>query len=141
MNTFFLIFIGLPALEIFLMIKIGGKIGALNTIALIFLTAAIGIYYARVQGLQTLKSGLTNLYQNKLPIYEIVSGASIAFAAILLIVPGFFSDLIGFFLLIPITRNFLLRSVLINRKTNIRETKSVNKTIDGEVIEKDKNEL
>ncbi len=141
MNTFFLIFIGLPALEIFLMIKIGGKIGALNTIALIFLTAAIGIYYARVQGLQTLKSGLTNLYQNKLPIYEIVSGASIAFAAILLIVPGFFSDLIGFFLLIPITRNFLLRSVLINRKTNIRETKSVNKTIDGEIIEKDKNEL
>tara|TARA_B100001248_G_C27060362_1_gene309290 strand:- start:123 stop:548 length:426 start_codon:yes stop_codon:yes gene_type:complete len=141
MNTFFLIFIGLPALEIFLMIKIGGKIGALNTIALIFLTAAIGIYYARVQGLQTLKSGLTNLYQNKLPVYEIVSGASIAFAAILLIVPGFFSDLIGFFLLIPITRNFLLRSVLINRKTNIRETKSVNKTIDGEVIEKDKNEL
>ena len=141
MNTFFLIFIGLPALEIFLMIKIGGKIGALNTIALIFLTAAIGIYYARVQGLQTLKSGLTNLYQNKLPVYELVSGASIAFAAILLIVPGFFSDLIGFFLLIPITRNFLLRSVLINRKTNIRETKSVNKTIDGEVIEKDKNEL
>ena len=141
MNTFFLIFIGLPALEIFLMIKIGGKIGALNTIALIFLTAAIGIYYARVQGLQTLKSGLTNLYQNKLPVYEIVSGASIAFAAILLIVPGFFSDLIGFFLLIPITRNFLLRSVLINRKTNIRETKSVNKTIDGEIIEKDKNEL
>ena len=141
MNTFFLIFIGLPALEIFLMIKIGGKIGALNTIALIFLTAAIGIYYARVQGLQTLKSGLTNLYQNKLPVYEIVSGASIAFAAILLIVPGFFSDLIGFFLLIPITRNFLLRSVLINRKTNIRETKTVNKTIDGEVIEKDKNEL
>ena len=141
MNTFFLIFIGLPALEIFLMIKIGGKIGALNTIALIFLTAAIGIYYARAQGLQTLKSGLTNLYQNKLPVYELVSGASIAFAAILLIVPGFFSDLIGFFLLIPITRNFLLRSVLINRKTNIRETKSVNKTIDGEVIEKDKNEL
>ena len=141
MNTFFLIFIGLPALEIFLMIKIGGKIGALNTIALIFLTAAIGIYYARVQGLQTLKSGLTNLYQNKLPVYEIVSGASIAFAAILLIVPGFFSDLIGFLLLIPITRNFLLRSVLINRKTNIRETKSVNKTIDGEIIEKDKNEL
>ena len=141
MNTFFLIFIGLPALEIFLMIKIGGKIGALNTIALIFLTAAIGIYYARVQGLQTLKSGLTNLYQNKLPVYELVSGASIAFAAILLIVPGFFSDLIGFFLLIPITRNFFLRSVVINRKTNIRETKSVNKTIDGEVIEKDKNEL
>ena len=74
MNTFFLIFIGLPAIEIFLMIKIGNKIGALNTISLIFLTAIIGIYYARLQGLQTLKSGLMNAYQNKIPIYEIIFG-------------------------------------------------------------------
>ena len=84
MNTFFLIFIGLPALEIFLMIKIGGEIGALNTILLIFLTAIIGVYYARIQGIQTLRSGLVNLYQNKAPVYELMSGASIAIAAVML---------------------------------------------------------
>ena len=95
MNTFFLILIGLPALEIFFMIKIGAALGALNAVALIFLTAIIGIYYARVQGLQTLRSGLKNLYQNKSPVYEIISGASIAFAALLLIVPGFLTDIIG----------------------------------------------
>ena len=97
MNTFFLIFIGLPALEIFLLIEIGGKIGALNTIGLIFLTAFIGIFFARIQGVQTLRSGIINLYQNKTPIYELMSGASIAFAALLLIIPGFFTDIIGFF--------------------------------------------
>ena len=99
MNTFFLIFIALPALEIFFMIKIGGEIGALNTIALIFLTAIIGLYYAKMQGIQTLRSGIFNLYQNKAPIYEIMSGASIAIGALLLIVPGFFTDTIGFLLL------------------------------------------
>ena len=97
MNTFLLILIGLPALEIFFMIKLGGTIGALNTVFLIFLTAIIGIYYARIQGLQTLRLGLTNLYQNKTPIHELMSGASIAIAALLLIIPGFFTDLIGFF--------------------------------------------
>ena len=97
MNTFFLIFIGLPALEIFLMIKIGGEIGALNTLALIFLTAIIGIFYARIQGLKTLRAGLINIYQNKTPFYELISGASIAFASLLLIVPGFFTDFIEFF--------------------------------------------
>ena len=86
MNSFFLIFIGLPALEIFFMIKIGGQIGALNTITLIFLTAIIGIFYARVEGIKTIRSGLINLYQNKTPIYEILSGASIAIAAILLMI-------------------------------------------------------
>ena len=106
MNTFFLIFIGLPALEIFLMIKMGGIIGALNTVALIFLTAIIGIYYARIQGIKTLKSGVTNLYQNKAPIYEIMSGASIAIAALLLIFPGFLTDIVGFLLLIPFSRKF-----------------------------------
>ena len=85
MNPFFLIFIGLPALEIFLMIKIGSHIGALTTIALIFLTAVIGLYFAKLQGIQTLKSGITNLYQNKMPVFEIISGASIAVAAFLLI--------------------------------------------------------
>ena len=98
MNTFFIIFIGLPAIEIFLMIKIGGEIGALNTVALIFLTAIIGVYFAKIQGVQTLRSAVSSVYQNKAPIYEVISGASIAFAALLLIIPGFFTDLIGFFL-------------------------------------------
>ena len=108
MNSFFLLFIGLPALEIFLMIKIGGKIGALNTISLIFLTAIIGVYFAKLEGMKTMRSGITNLYQNKIPIYEIISGASIAIAALLLIVPGFFTDTIGFLLLIPLTRKILI---------------------------------
>ena len=92
MNPFFIIFIGIPAIEIFLLIKIGAQIGALNTVALIFLTAIIGVYFAKLQGIQTLKSGMVNLYQNKIPIYEIMSGASIAIAALLLIIPGFFTD-------------------------------------------------
>ena len=96
MNPFFLLFIGLPALEIFLLIKIGGQVGAFNTVALIFLTAIIGIYFAKLQGIKTLKSGMVNLYQNKIPVYEMMSGASIAIAALLLIIPGFFTDSIGF---------------------------------------------
>ena len=140
MNTFFLIFIGLPALEIFLMIKIGGGIGALNTISLIFLTAIIGIYYARIQGIQTLRSGILNLYQNKAPINELISGASIAFAALLLIIPGFITDLFGFLLLIPLTRNAIFK-LAIRKKTVIRESNKENRTIDGEIIKKDKDEL
>ena len=96
MNSFFLIFIGLPALEIFLILKVGSKVGALNVVALIILTAIIGVYFAKLQGIQTLKSGMVNLYQNKLPVYELLSGASIAVAALLLIIPGFFTDFIGF---------------------------------------------
>ena len=118
MNTFFIIFLGIPAIEIFLLIKIGGKIGALNTITLIFLTAIIGIYYARLQGIQTLRSGITSLYQNKAPIYEIISGASIAVAALLLIIPGFLTDTIGFLLLIPLSRNILFKLALKNKKMN-----------------------
>ena len=139
MNTFFLIFIGLPALEIYLMIKIGSKIGALNTIALIFLTALIGIYYARLQGIETLKSGLTSLYQNKVPIYEIISGASIALAALFLIIPGFFTDVIGFLLLIPFTRKILFRITLKNKIKNHKERKD--EILDGEIVKKDKDEL
>jgi len=115
MNTFFSVFIGLPAIEIFLMIKIGGKIGALNTIGLIFLTAIIGVYYARIQGIRTLRSGIINLYQNKAPIKELISGASIAFAALLLIFPGFLTDVVGFILLIPLTRNILFKYFIVNR--------------------------
>tara|TARA_Y100001970_G_C13580422_1_gene530590 strand:+ start:32 stop:454 length:423 start_codon:yes stop_codon:yes gene_type:complete len=140
MNTFFLIFIGLPTLEIFLMIKIGGEIGALNTISLIFLTAIIGVYYARVQGIQTLRSGLINLYQNKAPVYELMSGASIAIAAVMLIFPGFLTDTLGFLLLIPFTRNILFR-IAIKKRENTNETKKNKKIIDGEIIDKHKDEL
>ena len=140
MNTFLLIFIGLPALEIYFMIKIGGKIGALNTLSLIFLTAIVGVYFARIQGIQTLKSGLTNLYQNKAPVYELVSGASIAFASLLLIIPGFFTDLIGFLLLIPFTRRILFNIFMNKSSVEIKDRKT-DKTIDGEIIDKDKDEL
>ena len=138
MNPFFIIFIGIPALEIFLLIKIGGQIGALNTVALIFLTAIIGIYFAKLQGIQTLKSGMINLYQNKMPIYEMMSGASIAIAALLLIIPGFFTDFIGFLLLIPFTRKILF-SLALKKKQN--KEKKKNKTIDGEIIDNKKDEL
>ena len=140
MNSFFLVFIGLPALEIFIMIEIGGKIGALNTLSLIFLTAIIGIYYARVQGIQTLRSGLINVYQNKAPIYEIMSGASIAFAALLLIIPGFFTDFVGFLLLIPLTRKIIFK-IIIKEKIKTQPEKKKDNTIDGEIINKDKDEL
>ena len=98
MNSFFLLFIGVPAVEVFLMIKIGGEIGALNTVSLILLTAIIGIYFAKLEGIKTMRSGVMNLYQNKIPIYEMISGASIAIAALFLIIPGFFTDTIGFLL-------------------------------------------
>ena len=140
MNTFFLIFIVLPALEIFFMIKIGSEIGALSTLALIFLTAILGVFFARVQGIQTLKSGLINLYQNKIPVYEIISGASIAFAALLLIIPGFLTDLIGFILLVPFTRNILFK-VIVKNKTKSTNNKEELDTIDGEIVKKEKDEL
>ncbi|MEC6986896.1 MAG: FxsA family protein [Pseudomonadota bacterium] len=140
MNTFFLIFIGLPAIEIFFMIKIGAKIGALNTIALVFLTAIVGVFFARIQGIQTLKSGIINLYQNKVPVYELLSGASIAFAALLLIIPGFFTDLIGFLILIPFTRNILFK-ILLKKKAKINENSTEKNAIEGEIIDKNKDEL
>ncbi len=140
MNTFFLIFIVLPALEIFLMIEIGSEIGALSTLALIFLTAVVGVFFARIQGIQTLKSGLVNLYQNKIPIYDLMSGASIAFAAVLLIIPGFLTDFFGFVLLIPFTRKLLFKIILKN-KTKIDKHKESVDTIDGEIVKKEKDEL
>jgi len=139
MNSFFLLFIGVPALEVFLMIKIGGKIGALNTVSLIFLTAIIGIYFAKLEGIKTMRSGVMNIYQNKIPIYEMISGASIAIAALLLIIPGFFTDIIGFLLLIPFTRKILI-SFLIT-KQNISSKQEDKKTLDGEIIEDKKDEL
>ena len=121
------------------MIKIGGEIGALNTIALIFFTAIIGIYFAKFQGMQTLRSGMINLYQNKLPVYEMLSGASIAIAALLLIIPGFFTDFIGFLLLIPFTRKIIFNITLKNtNKVNVNKKNSV---IDGEIVDKKNDEL
>jgi len=137
MNSFLLLFIGLPVLEIFLFIKVGSKVGALNTIILIFLTAIIGLYYAKIQGIKTLKSGIKNLYQNKMPAYEIISGASIAIAALLLIVPGFLTDFLGFLLLIPFTRKILFGITFKNKKDNL---KNQDNTIDAEVVDK-KDEL
>ena len=139
MNSFFLLFIGVPALEIFLLIKVGGKIGALNTVSLILLTAVTGVYFAKQQGIKAIKSGLVNYYQNKIPIYEMISGASIAIAVLLLIIPGFFTDTIGFLLLIPFTRKILI-GLLIKKKEK-KNTKENNNTVDGEIIENKKDEL
>tara|TARA_X000001036_G_scaffold146745_1_gene139574 strand:+ start:207 stop:632 length:426 start_codon:yes stop_codon:yes gene_type:complete len=136
MNSFFLLFIGVPALEIFLMIKIGGEIGALSTLSLIFLTAIIGLYFAKLEGIKTMRSGVMNLYQNKIPVYEMISGASIAIAALFLIIPGFITDAIGFLLLIPLTRKILI-GFFIKRKTTSKNQEDIN-TLDGEIIE-DKN--
>ena len=140
MNTLMLFLIGVPAIEIFVMIKIGQNIGALSTIGLIFLTAVIGIYFAKIEGLNTLRSGVYNVYHNKLPIFEIISGASIAFAAFLLIVPGFITDLIGFLLLIPFTRKIIIKFFISKNKENLKKN---NDYIEGEIInkEKDKDEL
>ena len=132
MNSFFIAIIGVPAIEIFLMIKIGGKIGALTTISLIFFTAVIGVYFAKLEGIKTIKSGVLNFYQNKMPIYEIISGASIALAALLLIIPGFLTDFLGFLILIPLTRKFLIKSFI---KINKQEYKKNKEILDGEIIE------
>ena len=129
MNSFFLLFIGIPILEIFLMIKLGGKIGALNTIALIFLTAVIGVYFAKLQGIQTIRSGMVNLYQNKMPVNEILSGASIAIAALLLIIPGFFTDFLGFLFIFPLTRKIIFGNL--SKKFKKNKVKK-NNFIDGE---------
>jgi len=139
MNPLFFIFICLPVLEIYLIIEVGGQVGALNTVVLIFLTAIIGLYFAKYQGIQTFKSGMINLYKNKVPIYEMLSGASIALAAFFLIIPGFFTDFIGFLLLIPLTRKILFNIAL--RKKTKNGYKSKDKTIDGEIIEEKKDDL
>ena len=137
MNPLFLVFIAIPSLEIFLMIKIGGIIGALNTVSLIFLTAVLGIYFAKLEGLRTIRSGITNMYQNKIPFYEMISGASIAIAAMLLMIPGFLTDIIGFLLIIPFSRKLLIKIFL--SKKNIYKNNERNITLDGEIInDKDK---
>ena len=129
MNTLLLLIILIPILEIYLFIKIGSQIGAFTTISLIFATAIIGVYYARYEGLNTLKSGITQLVKNELPAYEIISGAAIAFAALLLIIPGFATDIIGFTLIIPFTRKLIFKSF--SSKFKVKEKTNRN-FIDGE---------
>ena len=137
MNTILLLIIALPVIEIFIMIKVGQNIGALNTIMLIFLTAVIGLYFARIQGLTTLKAGLTNIYKNQTPINELFSGASIAVAAMLLIIPGFLTDFIGFLLLIPLTRNLIISPLV--KKNEFKKRKE--DILEAEVIDEKKDEL
>ena len=139
MNSLLLIIIGLPVLEIAVMINIGQEIGVLNTILIIFSTAIVGIYYARIEGLNTIRSGMVNLYKNKIPVYEMISGASIALAAILLILPGFVTDTIGFLLIFPLTRRIII-TLWLKKRNNLKKPKDF---IEAEIIEekKDKDEL
>ena len=120
MNAVILFIIAIPLVEIYLLIKVGGIIGAFNTIFLIFFTAITGVYFARLEGLNAVRSGFSQLVKNELPIYEIISGAALAFAALLLIIPGFLTDLVGFLLIVPVTRKFFIRSISskFNRKKN-----------------------
>ena len=123
MNSIFLSIVIVPILEIYLLIKIGSKIGAITTIFLIFTTAVVGVYYAKYEGLNTLKSGLTLLSRNETPTYEMLSGTVIAFAAVLLIIPGFLTDVFGFLLIFPLSRKFFLKKIVnrLDRKRDRRK--------------------
>jgi len=129
MNTVLLAVILIPIVEIYLFIKIGSQIGAFTTIFLVFFTAIVGVYYARYEGINTLRSGMTQIIKNQIPAHELISGAAIAFAAVLLIIPGFATDLVGFLLIIPITRRLILGRL--NKKFENKETKKSN-FIEGE---------
>ena len=129
MNTALILIILIPIIEIFFFIKIGSQIGAITTILLIFVTAIVGVYYAKYEGLNTLKAGFTQLSRNEAPTYEMLSGAAIAFAALLLIIPGFATDVLGFLLIFPITRKFIFGKFAKKFKTT--KTKK-NNFIDGE---------
>ena len=129
MNTVLLAVILIPIVEIYLFIKIGSQIGAFSTIFLIFFTAVVGVYYARYEGINTLRSGMMQIIKNQIPAHELISGAAIAFAAVLLIIPGFATDLVGFLLIIPITRRLILGRL--NKKFENKETKKSN-FIEGE---------
>jgi len=135
MNAVILFIIGIPLIEIYLMIKIGGVIGAFNTIFLIFFTAITGIFFARLAGLSTLRSGFNQLIKNEIPIYEMISGAALAFAALLLIIPGFLTDLIGFLLIIPFTRKIFINLI----SSKFKRKKMQEDFIEGEVEENTQN--
>ena len=136
MNTAIILILGIPLTEIYLFIKVGSQTGALNTILLIIVTAIVGIWYARYEGFNTLKSGMSQLIKNELPIYEIISGAALAFAALLLILPGFATDFFGLLIIFPPTRKFLLKNVSKNYSKKVKEKKDF---IEGEAedIEED----
>jgi len=129
MNTALVLIIGIPLIEIYLFIKIGSQIGAFNTVLLILTTAVIGVAYARYEGFNTLKSGIGQLVKNEMPVYEIISGATLAFAAFLLILPGFATDLVGILLVIPFTRKILLSRFV---KKNINKNRKKNNYIEGD---------
>ena len=129
MNTILLGIILIPIIEIYLLIKIGSQIGAISTILLIFITAIVGIYYAKYEGLNTLKSGFLQLSKNQSPTYEVISGAAIAFAAVLLIMPGFLTDTVGFLLILPINRKIIFRKLTKKYK---KENNLKNDYIDGD---------
>ena len=137
MNSVLISIISIPIIEIYLFIKIGSLIGAFNTISLIFITAIIGIIYARYEGLNTLRSGFSQLVKNELPAYEIISGATIAFAAILLIIPGFATDVIGFLLLFPFTRRIIIKKFSFNKEYKKKDDTNY---IDGEYEDINENE-
>tara|TARA_B100000686_G_C16631243_1_gene884800 strand:- start:764 stop:1183 length:420 start_codon:yes stop_codon:yes gene_type:complete len=118
MNTALILILGIPLIEIYLFIKVGSQIGAFNTILLILITAVLGVWYARYEGFNTLKSGMSQIIKNELPFYEIISGAAIAFAALLLIIPGFATDILGILLIFPFTRKILLRKYSKNYPKN-----------------------
>ena len=129
MNTIFLLIISIPIIEIYLLIKIGSEIGAITTILLIFATAIVGVYYAKYEGLNTLKSGFQQLSKNETPAYEVISGAAIAFAALLLIIPGFATDILGFLLIFPPSRNLIFKKF--SKKFKKKDIKK-NNFIEGE---------
>ena len=129
MNTVLLAVILIPIMEIYLFIKIGSQIGAINTIILIFLTAIVGVYYAKYEGINTLKSGISQIIKNQIPVHELLSGAAIAIAAVLLIIPGFATDIFGFLLIVPITRKLIIGKI--NKKFEKANTKK-NDFIEGE---------
>ena len=138
MNSILLLIILIPVIEIYLFIKIGAQIGALTTILLIFITAVLGVYYARYEGLNTLKAGFVQLSKKETPAYEVISGAAIAFAALLLIIPGFATDLLGFFLIFPITRKIILNKFS-KKFSSKKNTK--NNFIDGEFEDIDEHDV
>ena len=134
MNTAFLLIILIPILEIYLFIKIGSQIGAFTTISLIFVTAIIGILYVRYEGLNTLRSGLSQLYKNQMPLFELMSGAALAVAAFLLILPGFATDILGFLIIFPLTRKIIFHLFAQRKK---REVSVKDDLIEGEYEDKD----
>ena len=118
MNTLLILVISIPIIEIYLFIKIGSEIGAFNTISLIFITAIIGVLYARYEGFNTLRSGISQIIKNELPIYEIISGAALAFAALLMILPGFLTDIIGLLIIFPWTRRLFFKNISKKKQNN-----------------------